>query len=140
MTEFWTNYGFYLWGFTTLLVLVCLGWLAWLTFAGQDNAETHAADMAHFVDIEERLNELAEATPFMQATLGRALQFYGLEQVEQAFALAVVNARGDGFLFSRTTSSEVVMLPLSNWQAQSVLTVEQNIALEKARTQRNGRT
>jgi len=42
MLEFWNNYGLYLWGLTTALVVIALVWLAYNTFSGQEE-ETEAA-------------------------------------------------------------------------------------------------
>lgn len=101
MQEFWDIYGFYLWALTTTLVIVALLWLAWNTW-GHEAEETpeHALE-----PIDERVADVLESVPLMQASLGRTVQFVGLERFADAaggagFALALLNARGDGIVLT----------------------------------------
>jgi hypothetical protein len=90
MLELWSEYGFYLWGITTALVLIALAWLAWNSFAAQPEPEAEAEPGGSGVaELEARVTALAEATPLMQATLGRTLQFFGL--------VRYADRRGAGF-------------------------------------------
>ena len=141
MLILWSEYGFYLWGITTALVLIALAWLAWNTFAvppeSEGGADTHASGLA---ELEARVTSLAEATPLMQATLGRTLQFFGLVRYAdaagaQAFAIAVSNARGDGFVLSSSVRGGLSAKPLSGWSAwaKSPLSEEEQSAVEQAR-------
>jgi hypothetical protein len=141
MLELWSEYGFYLWGITTALVLIALAWLAWNSFAAQPEPEAEAEPGGSGVaELEARLNALAEATPLMQATLGRTLQFFGLVRYAdpagaQAFALAVANARGDGFVLSSSIRGGLSAKPLSGWAswAKSPLSAEEQSAVAQAR-------
>ena len=143
MLELWSEYGFYLWGITTALVLVALAWLAWNSFAAQPEAEAEAdAGGSGVAELEARVTALAEATPLMQATLGRTLQFFGLVRYAdpagaQAFALAVANARGDGFVLSSSVRGGLSAKPLSGWTtwAKSPLSAEEQSAVAQAREQ-----
>jgi hypothetical protein len=143
MLELWSEYGFYLWGLTTALVLIALAWLAWNSFAAQPEMEAEeAAGESGAAELEARVVALAEAAPLMQATLGRTLQFFGLVRYAdpagaQAFALAVANARGDGFVLSSSVRGGLNAKPLSNWAswAKSPLSAEERSAVEQAREQ-----
>jgi hypothetical protein len=143
MLELWSEYGFYLWGITTALVLIALAWLGWNSFAvpPEPEAEGEPAESST-AELEARVTALAEATPLMQATLGRTLQFFGLRRYAdpagaQAFALAVANARGDGFVLSSSVRGGLGAKPLSGWTtwAQSPLSAEEQSAVEQAREQ-----
>ncbi len=141
MLELWSEYGFYLWGITTALVLIALAWLAWNSFAAQPEPEAEAEPGGSGVaELEARVTALAEATPLMQATLGRTLQFFGLVRYAdqagaQAFALAVANARGDGFVLSSSVRGGLSAKPLSGWAswAKSPLSAEEQSAVAQAR-------
>ena len=141
MLELWSEYGFYLWGVTTALVLIALAWLAWNSFAAQPEPEAEAEPGGSGVaELEARVTALAEATPLMQATLGRTLQFFGLVRYSdpagaQAFALAVANARGDGFVLSSSVRGGLSAKPLSGWAswAKSPLSAEEQSAVAQAR-------
>src|SRR5574341_565236 len=99
MLELWSEYGFYLWGVTTALVLVALLWLAWNSFAAQPEPEAEGEPAGSITpEPDTRVTALAEAIPLMQATLGRTLQFFGLVRYAdqagaQAFALAVADRK-----------------------------------------------
>ena len=144
MLELWSEYGFYLWGITTALVLIALAWLGWNTFAAQqepDEADGEAGGSG-VAELGARLTTLAEAAPLMQATLGRTLQFFGLVRYAdaagaQAFALAVSNARGDGFVLSSSVRGGLSAKPLAGWNswAKSPLSEEERSAVEQAREQ-----
>jgi hypothetical protein len=144
MLELWNAYGFYLWGITTALALIALAWLAWNTFSAQPEAESDAQTGESRVDeLKSQVTSLAEATPMMQATLGRTLQFFGLVRYSdttgaQAFALAVSNARGDGFVLSSSIRGGLNAKPLAGWRADQKfsLSAEEQSAVEKAREQR----
>ncbi len=140
MLQLWTDYGFYLWILTTLLAVVALAWLAYNTFTGQgdDAAEGASGDPAALAAPDERLTALAEAAPHMQATLGRTLQYVGLTRYAdgsgaQAFALAISNARGDGFVLSSSVRGGLSAKPLSRWAANQPLSMEEQSAIEQAR-------
>jgi hypothetical protein len=145
MLEFWTANGFYLWALTTALVIIALAWLAWNTFAQQPGGEAEAVEPSEAsaggkAELEERVTALAEATPRMQATLGRALQFFGVVRYTdaagaQAFALAVSSARGDGFVLSSSVRGGLSAKPLSGWASRLSLTPEEQSAIERAREQ-----
>ena len=141
MLELWSEYGFYLWGITTALVLIALAWLAWNSFAAQPEPEAEAEPGGSATkEMEARVTALTEATPLMQATLGRTLQFFGLVRYAdqagaQAFALAVASARGDGFVLSSSVRGGLSAKPLSGWTswAKSPLSVEEQSAVAQAR-------
>ena len=146
MQELWTTYGFYLWGLTTALVVVALGWLAWNTFGEPADGETAgppaaAPDVHRLSDMEERLTALTEAAPFMQATLGRALQYVGLARGSgaegaQSFAVAVANARGDGFVLSGGATGGLNLKVLANWASNIPLSDEERAAISDAQSQK----
>ena len=139
MLQLWTDYGFYLWGLTTALVVIALAWLAYSSFSSQGEEETTAAvDPAALQLLSERVSGLAEAAPHMQATLGRTLQFCGLVRYAdgtgaQAFCLAVSNARGDGFVLSSSVRGGVSAKPLTRWTSNQPLSLEEQSAVEQAR-------
>jgi hypothetical protein len=143
MLELWSEYGFYLWGITTALVLIALAWLAWNTFAAQPGPEAEGEPAGSGTpELEARVAALAEAAPLMQATLGRTLQFFGLVRYAdpagaQAFALAVANARGDGFVLSSSVRGGLSAKPLSGWAswAKSPLSAEEQLAVGQAHEQ-----
>ena len=140
MLELWNNAGFYLWALTTALVIVALAWLAYNTFAaaGDAAAAPPPVDTAIMLGLDERVTSLAEATPHMQATLGRSLQHTGLVRYTdvtgaQAFSLAVSNARGDGFVLSSSVRGGVSAKPLSRWSSLQPLSLEEQSAIDQAR-------
>lgn len=145
MLELWTTYGFYLWALTTALVIIALAWLAYNTFSAQSEPETSAAAAAEpegndLAAVQERVTALAEATPHMQATLGRTLQFCSLVRYAdntgaQAFSLAIANARGDGFVLSSSVRGGVSAKPLSGWASSQKLAREEQSAVDEARRQ-----
>ena len=140
----WSAYGFYLWAFTTLLLIIALVWLGWNTFAADDEvAPAETADLSLLTSLGERVTALEEATPHMQATLGRTLQFWGLERYAdaaggQAFSLAVTNARGEGFVLSSSVRGGLMAKPLSNWISVLNLTNEEQAAIAQARAALSG--
>jgi hypothetical protein len=146
MLELWNSSGFYLWALTTGLVVIALAWLAYNTFAGQNEPE-HAApaasvDPAALESLSDRVTALAEAAPHMQATLGRSLQYSGLVRYAdgsgaQAFSLAVSNARGDGFVLSSSVRGGLSAKPLSRWTSAQALSLEEQSALDQARGQQD---
>ena len=142
MLEFWTTYGFYLWLLTTALAVIALAWLAWNTFAPEPDAPPEATlDPKAFADLEARVTTLVEAAPLMGASLGRALQFSGLVRYTdptgaQAFALAIANARGDGFILSSSVRGGFNAKPLAAWGAQMALSPEEHEAAQQALAQR----
>ncbi len=146
MLELWNSSGFYLWALTTGLVVIALAWLAYNTFAGQDEAEPRApaanVDLSEVEALSDRVTALAEAAPHMQATLGRSLQYSGLVRYAdgsgaQAFSLAVFNARGDGFVLSSSVRGGVSAKSLSRWTAAQPLSLEEQSALDQARGQQD---
>jgi hypothetical protein len=145
MLQLWTDFGFYLWGLTTALVIVALAWLAYNTFAGggdDDEAAPAGPDAAALAPLEERVTALAEAAPHMQATLGRALQFCGLVRFAdgtgaQAFSLAITNARGDGFVLSSSVRGGLSAKTLSRWASAQPLSLEEQSAIDQARGQQD---
>jgi hypothetical protein len=77
----------------------------------------------------------------MQASLGRTLQFVGLERFADAaggagFALAMLNARGDGIVFTHKvgllTAASVKMWASANGAA---LSDEEQLAIQQAHQQ-----
>ena len=133
MQAFWTEYGFYLWALTTALVLVALIWLGWNTFTSGGDEEADSGDLSA---LSAQVSELAEGTPLMKASLGRALQFVGVERYTEAdgsaaSALAVVNARGDGFLL---VSGAAMVRPITGWAAEGA-TPSEISAIQQARNQ-----
>jgi len=141
MVELWNTYGFYLWALTTALVVVALAWLAWSTFSSQPETESQSEiDPGRLEALAERVTALAEAAPHMQATLGRTLQFSGLVRYTdgagaQAFALAVSNARGEGFVLSSSVRGGLNLKTLVHWASNQSLSREEQSAIEQARSQ-----
>lgn len=147
MQAFWAEYGFYLWGLTTALVIVALAWLAWNTFGqgGEDDSLPDAAEAENPGDasaLASQVQELAEGAPLMRASLGRALQFVGLERYVDtagapAFALAVVSARGDGLVLASSVRGGLTAKQLVAWAppAKTPLSAEEQIAVGQARSQ-----
>ena len=147
MQELWTSYGFYLWVFTTVLVIITLVWLAWNTFAPAPAAEAKSGDEVDVIEVpgldelESQVVKLTEAIPFMQATLGRAMQYYGLEKYSdpvgaQAFTLAVASGRGDGFVLSSSVRGGVAVKSLVSWDSAQGLTAEELAAVSQAQAQK----
>lgn len=147
MQELWTAYGFYLWIFTTALVIITLVWLAWNTFGPAPAPEADAGDEVDVIEIrgldelEAQVVKLTEAMPYMQATLGRVMQFYGLEKYAdpmgaQAFALAITGGRGDGFIISSSVRGGVAVKLLAEWQSNQPLTAEEQSAVDQAQAQK----
>jgi hypothetical protein len=147
MQELWTAYGFYLWIFTTALVIITLVWLAWNTFGPAPVTEAESGDEVDVIEIrgldelEAQVVKLTEAIPYMQATLGRALQFYGLEKFSdpmgaQAFALALASGRGDGVVISSSVRGGVAVKPLADWNSPQGLTTEEQAAVDQAQALR----
>jgi len=143
MLEFWTAYGFYLWMLTTALVIIALAWLAWNAFFGAqpENEVTDQPNINSLDDLEAQVTTLVQAAPHMQATLGRALQFFGLVRYAdptgaQAFALTVANARGDGFVISSSVRGGLTAKPMAAWGASGTLSAEEQKAIQQALTQR----
>jgi hypothetical protein len=90
--------------------------------------------------LDERVSVLAEATPHMQATLGRSLQYCGLVRYPdasgaQAFTLAVCNARGDGFVLSSSVRGGLGAKALAGWTSSQALAHEERSAIDQARGQ-----
>lgn len=141
MQALWAEYGFYLWALTTALVVIALIWLGWNAFAQSGEAEADAADTATEPSaLAQQVNELAEGVPLMQASLGRALQFVGLERYADvaggpAFSLAVANARGDGFVLSSSARGGLTAKPLRAWNSTAALSTEEQLAVTQAREQ-----
>jgi hypothetical protein len=140
MQAFWTDYGFYLWALTTALVLVALIWLGWNTFASGSPDDDEGDDLGA---LSAQVTELVEGTPLMKASLGRALQFVGVERYtnaegEPASALAVVNARGDGFLLVSGAGGGSSARPIAGWAAEAATPPELS-AIQQARNQVDGR-
>lgn len=136
MQDLWLAYGFYLWLFTTVLVLIALAWLAWNTFMEADPPEP---DQERWTLFSERLDELAEAMPFVQASTGRTLQYYGLATRDTTQALALSNARGEGVVWVKHEDGHVSMLALSNWQATGAASEARDLiqtAIERAQQER----
>jgi hypothetical protein len=143
MQEIWNAYGFYLWAMTTALVLIALAWLAYNTFTGQGDDETASAahqptDPAALQALADRIDSVAEATPHIQATLGRSLQHFGMVryadgQGAQAFSLALANARGDGFVLSSSIRGGMSVKPMTQWVSSQPFSLEEQSAIDQAR-------
>jgi len=147
MQELWTAYGFYLWIFTTALVIITLVWLAWNTFGPAPVVEAENGDEVDVIEIrgldelEAQVVKLAEAMPYVQATLGRAMQFYGLQKYAdpvgaQAFALAVASGRGDGFVIASSVRGGVAVKPLADWKCSQPLSADEQAAVDQAQAQK----
>lgn len=142
MNALWNEYGLYLWLLSTALTLLALAWLAWTTFTQHDEgAEALKADLAaqaHLLaELQTQVDELHEGAPLMRATLGRSLQFCGLVRYTDAtggaaFALALLNARGEGVLLASSVRGGLISKPLSDW-GNPQLTEEERAAIEQAR-------
>jgi hypothetical protein len=142
MAEFWAINGFYLWALTTALVIVALAWLAWNTF-GSSAEEANASagevmDSSALETLAARIEVVNEALPHMQATLGRTLQRYGLVRHadatgQQAFTLALANARGDGMVLASSVRGGLTAKSLVGWASGQALTKEEQEAVERAR-------
>jgi uncharacterized protein DUF4446 len=142
MTEFWAVNGFYLWALTTALVIIALAWLAWNTFgpaAEESNVNVGSeADSSALETLAARIEVVNEALPHMQATLGRTLQRYGLVRHadatgQQAFTLALANARGDGMVLASSVRGGLTAKSLVGWASGQALTKEEQEAIERAR-------
>jgi hypothetical protein len=144
MQELWTTYGFYLWALTTALVVLALAWLAWNTFgedtegAGGGPAEPESVRLD---GVDESVTHLQEALPIMQATLGRALQRVGVTHGRSpdgaaTFAVAVANARGDGFVLAGGGADGLNLKVLSQWAAAVTLSPEESTAISEAQAVR----
>jgi hypothetical protein len=137
MQEFWNTYGFYLWALTTALVLVALLWLAWNTWGHEpEEAPEHVLE-----PMDERVADILESVPLMQASLGRTVQFVGLERFADAagsagFALALLNARGDGIVLTHKvgllSATSVKMWTSANG---AMLSEEEKLAVTQAHQQ-----
>lgn len=147
MQVLWTEYGLFLWAFTTMLVIIALLWLAWNTFGAgptvtdKDSAENRGGS-PELSELEERLNNLSETMPYIQGTLGRTLQYYNLIQYTdamgaQAFSLAVASARGDGFVVSTSVRGGLTAKALIGWESNQSLTAEERSAVQQAQTKKN---
>jgi hypothetical protein len=147
MVDFWATNGFYLWALTTALVIIALAWLAWNAFGpqaegteGASREDAEADGGASLEALAARVTALAEATPHMQATLGRALQRVGLVRHNdptnaQAFSLALANARGDGVVLSSSARGGFIAKPLVGWASPQALTKEEQQAVDQSRIQ-----
>lgn len=145
MVDFWALNGFYLWALTTALVIIALAWLAWNAFgpqaeaADEETAEEPDTSSASAIEaLSARVTALTEATPHMQATLGRALQRVGLTRHNdptnaQAFSLVLANARGDGVVLSSSARGGFNAKPLVGWASPQPLTKEEQQAVDEAR-------
>lgn len=147
MHEFWAVNGFYLWALTTALVVIALAWLGWTTFGEQptDSGEEAGAAAAEVAELQARLAALAEALPHMQSTLGRSLQYLGMERYAdpagaQAFALAVSNARGDGFVLSSSVRGGLSVRTLAAWGAAGGLSPQEQRAVQLAMDQSSAKS
>jgi hypothetical protein len=141
MQVFWAEYGFYLWALTTALVLIALIWLGWNTFVQPEALEAPPVEEdGEAAAIPAELSEALEGLPLMKATLGRTLQYIGLERYVDAtgaaaFVLALANARGDGVVLSSSVRGGLLAKPLTAWSSASntPLTQEELLAVEQAR-------
>jgi hypothetical protein len=142
MAEFWAVNGFYLWALTTALVIIALAWLAWNTFGPQaEEAGAGVGDQTGSSALETlaaRIEVVNEALPHMQATLGRTLQRYGLVRHadttgQQAFTLALANARGDGMVLASSVRGGLTAKSLMGWASGQALTKEEQEAVDRAR-------
>lgn len=142
MNALWNEYGLYLWLLSTALTLVALAWLAWTTFNQHDEGlealkAEHAVQAQLLAELQTQVDELREGAPLMRATLGRSLQFCGLVRYADAaggaaYALALLNARGEGVLIASSVRGGTLIKPLSDWNNPQ-LTAEERAAIEQAR-------
>lgn len=141
MQLFWAEYGFYLWALTTALVMIALIWLGWNTFVQPEALEAPAAEEGEApAALPAEVLETLEGLPLMKATLGRTLQFIGLERYVDAtgaaaFVLALANARGDGVVLSSSVRGGLLAKPLAAWGSatNTPLTPEEQLAVDQAR-------
>ena len=142
MAEFWAINGSYLWALTTALVIIALAWLAWNTFGpAAEESKVSAGDELDSSALETlaaRIEVVNEALPHMQATLGRTLQRYGLVRHadvtgQQAFTLALTNARGDGMVLASSVRGGLTAKSLVGWASGQALTKEEQEAVDRAR-------
>lgn len=142
MAEFWAVNGFYLWALTTALVIIALAWLAWNTFGPQAEEVSASAgdetDSSALETLAARIEVVHEALPHIQATLGRTLQRYGLVRHpdatgQQAFTLALANARGDGMVLASSVRGGLTAKSLVGWASGQALTKEEQEAVDRAR-------
>jgi len=136
MDALWTTYGFYLWGLTTLLVIIALVWLGWMSFGPEDASGGGEVDPAAL----EQVQSLIDSQPLLQASIGRAMQFSGLEHYtddtgRQAFALALFNARGDGLLIGNDADSGLAVRSVKGWGEGATLSTPEQAAITQARGQ-----
>jgi hypothetical protein len=143
MAEFWAVNGFYLWALTTALVIIALAWLAWNAFGPQVEEESAdesgQADSSALETLAARVDVLSESMPHVQVTLGRTLQRYGLVRHpdatgQQAFALALANARGDGMVLASSVRGGLTAKALVGWASSQALTKEEQEAIDRARS------
>ncbi len=143
MAEFWAVNGFYLWALTTALVIIALAWLAWNTFGSEaedaGTGKSDGDDSSALETLAARVEVVNEALPHIQATLGRTLQRYGLVRHpdatgQQAFTLALANARGDGMVLASSVRGGLTAKSLVGWASGQALTKEEQEAVDRARS------
>ena len=116
--------------------------LAWNAF-GPTAEESKASagdelDSSALETLAARIEVVNEALPHMQATLGRTLQRYGLVRHadvtgQQAFTLALTNARGDGMVLASSVRGGLTAKSLVGWASGQALTKEEQEAVDRAR-------
>jgi hypothetical protein len=103
----------------------------------------------HIDDIREALDtvsNLETRAQTIEGTLEHTVQWLGIVRYNpfrntggaQSFALAVVDARGDGFVLSSLHAREntrVYAKPLSQWESEYTLTDEEKEAISRAHRQ-----
>ena len=117
-------------------MIIALVWLGWLSFGPEDSAAGAGLDP----ETQERIQSLLDSQPVLASSMGRALQFTGLEQYTDdtgraAFALAIFNARGEGLLIANDADSGLAMRSLKNWADGTNLSVPEQAAVTQARGQ-----
>jgi hypothetical protein len=145
-------------------IAICglFGWVLYLQIRLRRLSEQYARLMAgangidlegllnqHVDDVREALDtvsELETRTRTMERTMEHTVQWIGIVRYNpfrntggaQSFALAVVDARGDGFVLSSLHAREntrVYAKPLNQWESEYTLTDEEKEAASRARRQ-----
>jgi hypothetical protein len=117
--------------------------------AGSNGIDLEGLLNQHVDDVRKALDtvsELETRARTMEQTLQHTVQWIGIVRYNpfrntggaQSFALAVVDARGDGFVLSSLHAREntrVYAKPLNQWESEYTLTDEEREAISRARRQ-----
>jgi hypothetical protein len=117
--------------------------------AGSNGIDLEGLLNQHVDDVRKALDtvsELETRARTMERTLQHTVQWIGIVRYNpfrntggaQSFALAVADARGDGFVLSSLHAREntrVYAKPLNQWESEYTLTDEEREAISRARRQ-----